>query len=46
MAKELPILPSTTQPADAEQAEQYKYSRGFRQKENSPPLRVLLEFLK
>jgi hypothetical protein len=46
MAKELPILPSTAQPADAVQAEQYQYSRVFCQKENSPPLRLLLEFLK
>jgi hypothetical protein len=45
MAKELPILPSTTQPADSAQAEQYQYSRVFCQKENSPPLRLLLEFL-
>jgi hypothetical protein len=46
MAKELPILPSTAQPADAAQAEQYNYSRVFCQKENSPPIRLLLEFLK
>ena len=46
MAKELPILPSTPQPADAAQAEQYQYSRVFCQKENSPPLRLLLEYLK
>src|SRR6266513_2172198 len=45
MAKELPILPSTAQPADAAQAEQYQYSRVFGQKENFPPLRFLLEFL-
>lgn len=43
MAKELPILPSTAQP-DA--TEQYEYSRVFCQKSNSPPLRLLLEFLK
>jgi hypothetical protein len=46
MAKELPILPSTAQPTDAAQAESYQYSRVFCQKENSPPLRLLLEFLK
>jgi hypothetical protein len=46
MAKELPILPSTAQPADAAQPELYHYSRVFCQKENSPPLRLLLEFLK
>ena len=46
MAKELPILPSTAQPADATQTELYHYSSVFCQKENSPPLRLLLEFLK
>ncbi len=45
MAKELPILPSTAQPTDAEEAEAHQYSRVFCQKENSPPLRLLLEFL-
>jgi hypothetical protein len=46
MAKELPILPSTGQSDDAAKAELYKYSRVFCQKENSPPLRLLMEFLK
>ena len=46
MAKDLPILPSTPQSADPAQAEQYRYSRVFCQKENSPPLRLLVEFLK
>jgi hypothetical protein len=46
MGKELPILPSTAQPADEAQAEVHQYSRVFCQKENSPPLRLLLEFLK
>ena len=46
MAKELPILPSTAQPADEEQAELHQYSRVFCQKENSPPIRLLIEFLK
>ena len=46
MAKELPILPSTAQPDDAAQADQNHYSRVFCRKENSPPLRLLLEFLK
>lgn len=45
MGKELPILPSTAQPAD-KAAEQFHYSRVFCQKENSPPLRLLIEFLK
>jgi hypothetical protein len=46
MAKELPILPSSAQPAATEQAESYQYSRVFCQKENSPPLRLLIDFLK
>ncbi|HEY7532837.1 MAG TPA: hypothetical protein VH681_08695 [Nitrospiraceae bacterium] len=46
MAKELPILPSTVQPADGTQAEPSTYSRVFCQKENSPPLRLLIDFLK
>jgi hypothetical protein len=45
MGKQLPILPSTAQPAEAA-AENFLYSRVFCQKENSPPLRLLLEFLK
>ena len=46
MGKELPILPSSAQPATPEQAERFVYSRVFCQKENSPPLRLLIEFLK
>lgn len=45
MAKELPIVPTSAQPVDPEQAEAYVYSRVFCHKENSPPLRLLLEFL-
>ena len=45
MAKELPILPSPSQPDGAAEAEPHQYSRVFCQKENSPPLRLLLEFL-
>jgi hypothetical protein len=45
MAKDLPILPSTAQSGDASEAEQFQFSRVFCQKENSPPLRLLLEFL-
>jgi hypothetical protein len=45
VSKELPILPSTAQPADAAQTELHQYSRVFCQKENSPPLRLLLEYL-
>ena len=46
MAKELPILPSGAQPLPGEQTETYVYSRVFCQKDNSPPLRLLLDFLK
>jgi len=46
MARELPILPSSAQPLPSEQAETYVYSRVFCQKENSPPLRLLIDFLK
>lgn len=46
MARELPILPSSAQPLPTEAAETYVYSRVFCQKENSPPLRLLLDFLK
>jgi len=46
MAKELPILPSTAQSTDPARTDQSTYSRVFCQKENSPPLRLLLEFLK
>ncbi len=45
MGKELPILPSTAQPSDTPEAEAYQYSRVFCQKDNAPPLRLLLEFL-
>jgi hypothetical protein len=46
MGKELPILPAVAQPAAAEQTEIFVYSRVFCQKENSPPLRLLIDFLK
>ena len=46
MGRELPILPASAQADSSEQAENYVYSRVFCQKENSPPLRLLLEFLK
>lgn len=45
MAKHLPILPSTAQPTEGA-AENFLHSRVFCQKENSPPLRLLIEFLK
>jgi hypothetical protein len=46
MGKELPILPASAQPAEGAAAENFLYSRVFCQKENSPPLRLLIEFLK
>lgn len=46
MAKQLPILPSAAQPTAEETPENFLYSRVFCQKENSPPLRLLIEFLK
>jgi hypothetical protein len=42
MSKELPILPSGL----PESSESLIYSRVFCQKENSPPLRLLIDFLK
>lgn len=45
MAKQLPILPSAAQPSQGT-PENFLYSRVFCQKENSPPLRLLIEFLK
>jgi hypothetical protein len=44
MAKELPILPSA--PQGDQPAEIFMYSRVFCSRENSPPLRLLLDFLK
>lgn len=46
MGKELPIVSSPAQPSAQEQGETYLYSRVFCQKENSPPLRLLLDFLR
>jgi hypothetical protein len=46
MGKQLPILPSSAQPAESARTENFLYSRVFCQKENSPPLRLLIEFLK
>lgn len=46
MARELPILPSSPQPSESDGAEAVIYSRVFCQRENSPPLRLLLDFLK
>ena len=44
MAKELPILPSA--PQEDQAADIFMYSRVFCSRENSPPLRLLLDFLK
>jgi len=46
MGRELPILPASAQQAAEGQPENFVYSRVFCQKENSPPLRLLIEFLK
>lgn len=46
MGKDLPVLPLGTESQPSEQPESFLYSRVFCQKENSPPLRLLLDFLK
>lgn len=46
MARELPILPATAQPAEGTAPEAVIYSRVFCKNENAPPLRLLVEFLK
>ena len=45
MGKDLPILSVSTSQSDTEQAEEFVYARVFCQKENSPPLKLLIEFL-
>ena len=45
MGKQLPILPSGTK-AEESAPENFLYSRVFCQKENAPPLRLLIDFLK
>jgi len=45
MAKELPVFPTPQQSEDTEQ-EELTYSRVFCMREDSPPLRLLLDFLK
>ncbi|MDR4465616.1 MAG: hypothetical protein MRJ66_15240 [Nitrospira sp.] len=45
MGKDLPILSVSTAQPDVEQAEEFVYARVFCQKENSPPLKLLIEFL-
>jgi hypothetical protein len=46
MSKELPILPAGALAGTPEPAESFIYSRVFCQKENSPPLGLLIDFLK
>ena len=45
MGKDLPVLSVSTSQPDSEQAEEFVYARVFCQKENSPPLKLLIEFL-
>lgn len=45
VAKELPILPTPPSPQEGAQ-EEFRYTRVFCLRENSPPLRLLLDFLK
>ncbi|MDR4496095.1 MAG: hypothetical protein AB7P17_12385 [Nitrospirales bacterium] len=45
MAKELPVFPSAS-PAESSETEKLTYSRVFCMREDSPPLRLLLDFLK
>ena len=46
MGKDLPVIPLGTSDTTSEQPENALYSRVFCQKENSPPLQLLIEFLK
>ena len=46
MGKELPIIADSVSGAGSEQPEKVIYSRVFCQRENSPPLRLLVDFLK
>lgn len=46
MAKELPIIPASVPETASQQPEKSVYSRVFCQRENSPPLRLLIDFLK
>lgn len=45
MAKELPVFPAAS-PAETSETEKLTYSRVFCMREDSPPLRLLLDFLK
>jgi len=46
MGKELPLISGSAQAAGSEQPEKVIYSRVFCQRDNSPPLRLLVEFLR
>jgi hypothetical protein len=46
MGKELPLVPGGTTEARGASAAKYVYCRVFCQRDNSPPLRLLWEFLK
>ena len=45
MGKEIPVF-SSTQPLEGQTPDPVKYSRVFCQREESPPIRLLLDFLK
>ena len=45
MGKELPVIPSPQQ-SETEEKEELVYSRVFCTREDSPPLRLLLDFIK
>ena len=46
MGRQLPIFPSAAQPGEPEVKEEAIYSRVFCTRENSPPLKLLLDFMK
>lgn len=46
MGKELPIIASPGQPEPSAPKDEFTYCRVFCSRENSPPLRLLLDFLK
>ena len=46
MGKDLPILPLGADSQVSDQPESILYTRVFCQKENSPPLQLLIDFLK
>lgn len=46
MSRELPIFSESVPGSGSEQPERFIYSRVFCQRENSPPLRLLIDFLK